>query len=324
MTATTSTPDVSVVNDTYDKENVIPRTPTKRKSYSILSPINNGVNKIETLPNKERLISESTGLIKLNLSPNRSSPRKPISKNEGLPVFIPSKVEEEVKNETKQDLLVKYANKQQELIELEKKVEEVKFSLLEITQNLKNHEFNENKPTNVIENQFRSITKKASKMFNNQPQVEDFENKFKNLTKKASNIFESPIKNQNFFKTPSKTNLNSFFDDIKYKFDQQQQELNQFNKKTSKLVNGFISNMSSPRKSLQEEDVIDSSFNFENIGPDQNGAYPTIGRKVYHGEQASVLNSSILLSESDDQSSLLEEEDNAIVDIDDYNSSFEE
>ncbi|KAK6459041.1 uncharacterized protein RJT20DRAFT_132194 [Scheffersomyces xylosifermentans] len=165
--------------DFKEKENDVLRTPTKitkRKSYSILSPISNVQSaspydnslskKLSNLKN-ERVISESTGLVKLALAGNnksgvsnksRSSLSSPHSNTSfastnttnstparsGLPVYIPIEQKEDVHpmekkedyREVHQRLLEKYAEKQRELIEHEKKVDLCKFELLEISTKL--------------------------------------------------------------------------------------------------------------------------------------------------------------------------------------------
>lgn len=156
------------MNDVSNKENVL-RTPTtlnKRKSYSILSPVTSSYNlnkpvlraKQDKIKN-ERVISESTGLVKFALSTSKppSSLSSPFSSTpsqntstsvtpvrSGLPVYIPidNKVVHKVQKEEtdyrfiQDELLQQYAQIQREMMEYEKKIELCKFELLEISTKL--------------------------------------------------------------------------------------------------------------------------------------------------------------------------------------------
>ncbi|KAG7665835.1 uncharacterized protein J8A68_000661 [[Candida] subhashii] len=142
-----------------------PSTPIRlsnRKSYSILTPISpNRINQsppkvdLKAPPQKrERIISESTGLVKFALSPkgktsttgskSRSSNTKASPSKLGLPVHIPiNPTLVEAKPKTIEDLqaeqrylLEQYSIKQAQLHEYERKVESKKLELLEISQKL--------------------------------------------------------------------------------------------------------------------------------------------------------------------------------------------
>ncbi|KAK6460032.1 hypothetical protein DFJ63DRAFT_257951 [Scheffersomyces coipomensis] len=371
-----------------DKEN--PQTPTRlhtRKSYSILTPVSNvssyspnlkslNASKLE----KERIISESTGLVKFSLasnsasangSPNRSNTSSTLSspKKLGLPVYIPiqEKPEQpqvELKPTTalnnsqtdyhqiEQELLDQYTQKQKELLKFEKQIELVKFELLEIStklenckreeriQNLKdrnNHEtdfykqihsqttaqlsqikiiksppssplkFSQNsnfpsidvlkkKASFIVEKNFKNELESVSKMFNTNTTASTSPNE---LSTKTSKFFNEVL--ENF--SPKKTNEN----------------LNKINNTFNNTINNIQKNILSknfPIKSMtptslyNEEDLINSSFTFENLSMDH-----------HTNDHLNVIYETSDVTEDDDDTGISRSE---IVDIDDYNSSFED
>lgn len=105
----------------------------KKKSLSILSgstvnKLNNAQSAFPQKPLKERVISESTGLIKLSLTKPKAE-HKPDSK-QGLPIFIPVEEEEELQElepveeqpEQEQELLFKLATKQRRVMDLKEQL----------------------------------------------------------------------------------------------------------------------------------------------------------------------------------------------------------
>lgn len=262
-----------------DQENLGITTPTKRKSYSILSPIGN-LPSSENL--KQRIISESTGLAKFTLkslpekleTPSVVATPDSSGKKNGLPIYIPSSIignetrrdDEKIAFRTKQSLLQEYAAKQQELSSLERQMERIQADLSEILVNLKHYDeaspvmSTANSSTN-LEAQFNTLKQKASNIFV-APNLEqpDLEKQISTLKKKASSLFSSPIKENNTLtlknsisnflsiqnnSSPQKANIQKIFSDVKTRFDKQSSEFDDLTNKTSKFVNNFITNIQS-------------------------------------------------------------------------------
>lgn len=325
------------------KENCYtPRTINKRKSYSILSPVNQKT--IDITANKnERIISESTGLVKFSLSPNKKenekrdhniTPTKAKGKT-GLPVYVPineSVIEQE--ESSQEELMIQFASRQRKLIDLERQVEVAKFELAEIASKLEKDIEQPKKDTNVSKfnnfNNLNNLKKKASNIFQiNQGIPNDKIDRTVNNTKSSSvlpptNSVKSINNFSNYFTKMqdqiSLTQLNApvlknFVNDVRNKIEindneklktfltTQQNEFDEFTTKTSKFVNGLFNNVSS-KAEADKEDMANSSFNFEAMEDFNN---------------KSILDANVSLSEEEN---ITFEDD--IVDIDDYNSSFEE
>lgn len=273
-----------------DKENRHPQdSPTRltpRKSYSILSPAavnrtNPQTHAIAKTPKKDRVFSESTGLVKFSLSPPKSkeSPKKLLFQT--LPAYIPSVIEEEVildprqQFETRQHLLAQYASKQAILEQLQKQTEAVKKDLLDISINLRKYEDDpfdtpykatvntlRKKASDIFQpsstDQMATIRKKASSIFQASERP-NFEEQIHTLSKKASSLFVGPSRPENVA-----VGFKGLVSDMKSKMDKNHTDFDDLTNKTSKMVTDFWTNLSSPKRSPPEK-VVDSSFNFENI-----------------------------------------------------------
>lgn len=139
-------------------------------------------NKTVLVP-RNRIISESTGLYKLQLSPKNRPPPSPTRSSRGLKVAVPIVEQEHDSVPDRNDLLRKYASKQAKLMELEKQTELVRFELLELQAQLE-AEFNKSKPDMRIQ---QDVVR---------------------LTKRVSTIFQSPKKNDKEAFSARKENLN--------------------------------------------------------------------------------------------------------------------
>lgn len=216
-----------------------------------------------------RVILESTGLCKLQLSPKRENRTRPLpalpkvtSKRLILNVHPPQP--EPARSPSRNEILAKYAQKQAKLMELENQAELVRYEIVELQAQLQATE----KPENQAFTEVRNLTKKVSTMFQ-APQPA--------IRKKASNIFASEPA---ALKQKASFILNNrFLNDVKEKMDQQQAELEEFTKKGSNFARSFLG------FKKEEKDVADSSFMFENL----------------HSEPVDT-NKSILLSEELDSS----------------------
>lgn len=262
-----------------DKENREVRTPTKRKLYLILGPVN-----VENLPSqKERIISELTGLVKFSLSPGRNT--KQLAPRAGLPIYVPSKVEEQkpkVEFVTRQGLMEKYAAKQRELAELERSVDAVKHSMMEIAIQMRQFETPEKampefgqlrkKASSIFESPVKrdvgALRKKASSVFESPVKKEDLD--FGLLRKKASSVFDNTLrKKASSVFEPGKplfdTNLKTIVNDVKIHIDQQQQEFDQFANKTQKLVSNLWTQLSPKKVAVEADAVANTSMNIENL-----------------------------------------------------------
>lgn len=267
-----------------DKENRFFRdSPTKlrpRKSYSILSPAaanraNFTAIQAAKTPQKDRIISETTGLVKFSLSPPKSSEslQKPLFL--ALPKYIPSVIDEEGSQdprqqfETRQQLLAQYASKQALLEELQLQTAGVKKDLLDISINLRKYDDIEaptpykatvstlkKRASDIFQTPANgTIRKTASSIFQTSERP-NFEEQLQTLSKKASSLFISPARTENGFK--------GLVSDMKSKIDKNQTDFDELTNKTSKMVTDFWTTLSSPKRS-SPENIVDSSFNFENM-----------------------------------------------------------
>lgn len=284
---------------------------------------------------RNRIISESTGLVKLQLSPQRNLPHSSPTRTKGLKVQLPI-VEQKAttKERSRSDLLAKYASKQAKLMELEKQTEALRFELLELEAELQ-LEINREFPLQSIKAranvEVSNLKKKVSTIFQQNvksDQVESLRSPMKTPMKtpmKSSMstsgkspmkapmessvkppVFassQSPVKkpsmlfnNQEIRKKASTVFNNKFLAEVRGKLDQQQAEIEDFAKKSSDMAKNFWGSLL-PKKETQPN--IDSSFVFENVKESEREA------------ETSFLNKSILLS------------DDSAIDIDDYTSEEE-
>lgn len=326
-----------------DKENCYtPRIINKRKSYSILSPVNQKTFDITTNKN-ERIISESTGLVKFSLSPNKGEDEKKyhnttptkLKGKTGLPVYVPineSVIEQD--ESSQEELMIQFASKQRKLIDLERQVEATKYELAEIASKLEKDIEQPKKDTNLSNfnnfNNLNNLKKKASNIFQINQGIPNnkIDRTVSNSKSPSAPPPINPVKSINNFSNYftkvqgqiSLTQLNApvlknFVKDVRNKIEindneklktfltTQQNEFDEFTTKTSKFVNGLFNNISS-KADADKEDMANSSFNFEAMEDFNN---------------KSILDANVSLSEEEN---ITFEDD--IVDIDDYNSSFEE
>lgn len=117
---------------------------------------------------RNRVISESTGLFKLQLSPQRNLPQSSPTRSKGLNVKVPIVEQTRQPAPTKSDLLAKYASKQAKLMEVEKQAEVLRFELLELQAHL-HLEINKDHPIESIRaranDEVTMLKKKVSTIF---------------------------------------------------------------------------------------------------------------------------------------------------------------
>ncbi|EGW34202.1 uncharacterized protein SPAPADRAFT_54374 [Spathaspora passalidarum NRRL Y-27907] len=222
---------------------VTPSTPSKRKSFSILTPISpnrmlqHQRSLLKSPEKRERKISESTGLAKFSLanSPakkdffNKSESNTNTTPRSGLPVYVPirsppselntpPRTMDDLQTESRR-LLEQYTTKQAQLHEYERLVEVKKMQLLELTQKIeaiKREEVILSKHGNGdIYKQAHLETERELNKLNIVSTAEnnDKENNRPSLTKQVSQVFEvktSTIKKQASFI------MNQAFDDLNH------------------------------------------------------------------------------------------------------------
>lgn len=263
---------------------------------------------------RNRIISESTGLVKLQLSPQRNLPHSSPTRTKGLKVQLPI-VEQKAttKERSRSDLLAKYASKQAKLMELEKQTEALRFELLELEAELQ-FEINREFPLQSIKAranvEVSNLKKKVSTIFQQNVKSDQVESlrspmktPMKSPVKPGLGGSQSPVKkpsmlfnNQEMRKKASTVFNNKFLAEVRGKLDQQQAEIEDFAKKSSDMAKNFWGSLL-PKKETQPS--IDSSFVFENVRESEREA------------ETSFLDKSILLS------------DDSAIDIDDYTSEEE-
>lgn len=267
---------------------------------------------------RNRIISESTGLVKLQLSPQRNAPPpSPTRSTKGLKVTLPI-VEQapEASTPSKADLLAKYASKQAKLMELEKQADVLRFELLELQAQL-HLEINRDHPLTHIKAranvEVTNLRKKVSTIFlngNTSPARGGNLNPDHipaELAKKPSMLFAN---HDAVRKKASTVFNNKFLADVRGKLDQQHAEIEDFAKKSSHLAKNFFTSLL-PKKPDQTPLAADSSFMFENVGVPARKV-----RATNVAAESSFLNDTILLSDDDSEHSA--------IDIDDYSSSGDE
>ncbi|GBL52292.1 hypothetical_protein [Candidozyma auris] len=224
------------------------------------------------LRQNNRVISASTGLCKLQLSPKRQpqeattrygqkSPKSPKTKSKPL-----LQVEAAQPEPTKNELLSKLAQKQAKLTELENQAELVRFELLEIQAQLKETYEPKDSALNGLSRKVSTIfsapqapqlRKTASKVFNTETTM---------LKQKASQIF----------------NNNRFFDDVKRKMDKQQADFEELTKKGQDFARNFLG-MAKPKEN--STNAADSSFVLDNLDTEQK----TMEKSILLSEEDSLI-----------------------------------
>ncbi|KAF7583280.1 hypothetical protein FOB63_001498 [Clavispora lusitaniae] len=134
-------------------------------SYSQLQALPMETQRTALMP-KNRIISESTGLYKLQLSPqNRKTPPSPTKSTRGLHVAVPIVKQKQETAPDRNEILRKYASKQAKLMELEKSAELVRFEILELQAQLET-ELNSDRPdAPFLQEDIARLKKKVSSIF---------------------------------------------------------------------------------------------------------------------------------------------------------------
>lgn len=317
-----------------------------RKSYCILPaadlPLQHGSPQGS---HGDRILSETTGLAKFLLSPNRAT-KSLSTKKSGLPVYIPIEDGLSAEAEEEVSLLEKFAKKQRQLVELEKQLELVKFEILEMSEQIKASSGNVNlgvnntggRTSNNSNSNTSSNTRKspntsepcdaaiARSTFLESPSKLNF------LKNKASNIFNielqpsqaQPIQ-EYFNKFQNQLNqtkiiprdaLKNIVNDVGRNLDENNTKIKQFinANPTTKKFNELINTLSPTKpnthvQSATRKDVAESSFMFDNLDLDEiqldNSIYERESSVIFEGDEELMGNSS------------------NIVDIDDYESDEE-
>ncbi|RLV95370.1 hypothetical protein JA1_001000 [Spathaspora sp. JA1] len=265
-----------------------PSTPSKRKSFTMLTPISpnrmlaHQRSLLKSPEKRERIISESTGLVKFSLS-NSPAKKNILNKNSttprsGLPVYVPinsppssninspprPKTLADLQTESRQ-LLEEYARKQEKLHEYERLAQVKKMELSEITQKIeaiKRQEviLSKNSSGDIYNQAYIETERELSKLkVVDSPTDADKENNVpRSLTKQMSQVFEvktSTIKKQASFimnqalddLNNNIKNTNAMFsptrnEDFKQLIQQSNVKLDDLAKQTSKFFNDVTSN----------------------------------------------------------------------------------
>lgn len=205
---------------------------------------------------KTRVISDSTGLYRLQLSLRKDRDAEPrgVSPSRGLRMETVVDVKTPVPAKSLDELIRKYAAKQARLMELEKQTELVRFELMELKVQLE--ELSEPSPKDGIKEkaafEVASLKKRVSTIFRPSTQDPQFFSEH-TLKKKALVILTS-----------------KFVTDIKGKVDQQQVEFDRITKRGTEMARTFISQFSK-RPEYGAKDVAELSFAFDNIASDHSG-----------------------------------------------------
>ncbi|EMG48529.1 hypothetical protein G210_0889, partial [Candida maltosa Xu316] len=302
----------------YHKQQFAASLPAKKNILTPISP-----NKLPTTPPRNRKISESTGLVKFALSPpkQRQSPTRTVTKSPskiGLAIDCVSQppTTSDPQNTINQlhiqqrELLEKYSTKQAQVHEYEKQLILKKQELFEIAKKLEDVKRQEEilrGNTKDVYKQAYLKTDREIRLISNGSNEERREevsplkkqasfvmnktiNECNNVKKKASLLFSN--QNEEFLNVKKKASLlfNNQGEDFQNLIKTSNQKFDVLTKQTSKFFNDLIFNEPKKKKSTDDE-VADSTFNIENLN-----------HVIY---ERSFENSSE-------------------VDIDDYDSSFEE
>ncbi|SGZ55709.1 CIC11C00000002639 [Sungouiella intermedia] len=162
---------------------------------------------VGVLTPRNRIISETTGLVKLQLSPLRNAPQVSPARSKGLKVSVPIvEQSKEPAAPTKSDLLAKYASKQAKLMELEKQAEVLRFELMELQAQL-HLEINKDRPLETIKTraneEVNMLKKKVSTIFlANWPNISPETNENDKVEIEASEIGANGSSHQSPHRSP--------------------------------------------------------------------------------------------------------------------------
>lgn len=276
---------------------------TPRKSKKILSPISPS-----TINIKNRQISESTGLVKFSLSPKRqetpTTPQKSPTKS-GFSIDVPISKPQDGKTiqelQLKQrELLDKYSTKQAQLHEYERLIESKKLELLEISKSIEEIKRQEvillGKGQDIYKQAYLRTQQELNKLRIKESPKRDGNNNNENqspLKKQASFIMNQALDECNNVKKKASllfVNQNEEFQNLIKSADE---KFDLLSKQTSKFFNNnFKIFDNNAKKNMNSSlDIANSSFNVENLD-------------------------GVIYERSFEDNSL-------VVDIDDYDSSFE-
>jgi len=314
---------------------------TSRKSYSILPTVDgasggNFNGSPQWAHGGDRILSETTGLVKFSLSPNRTK-KTLTTKKSGLPVYIP--IDDRSSHEVEEvNILEKFAKKQRQLVELEKQIELVKFELMEMSEQIKSSHGDVNNSSKCINNgdssnSSTSTCNSTGNAISAASRTVESPSKLNFLKNKASNIFNIEIqpsqtqpiqeyfnKFQNQFnqsKVIPRDALKNIVNDVGKNIDENNTKIKQFinANPTTKKFNELINNLSPTRASTvvtptTRRDVAETSLMFDNLDLNEIKLEKSIiyegGESIiFEGEEEVLGNSS------------------SIVDIDDYDSEEE-
>lgn len=308
---------------------------------------------------RNRIISESTGLYKLQLSPQNRPPPSPTKLSRGLRVSVPIVEQNEVSAPDKNDLLRKYASRQAKLMELEKQAELVRFELLELQAQLE-AKFHKSKPDAGIQQDMARLTKRVSTIFQSSKKNKEKEQED---TKKAhsAEIVQNPqhhLETQQSLRieqhqqehakqrsgltqTPSKVSKKAsglffqpqlpFNHELKKKASMMLPTQEEMKKKASMMFNTKF--MTDVKDKMDQQQAEIDRFTEKSFGIARNFLTSLSPKKSDNNVadssfmldnvvENSMLNTSVLLSEDESNGSVLHFED-SIIDIDDYSSSDE-
>lgn len=293
---------------------------TPRKSKSILSPVSPS-----TINIKNRQISETSGLVKFSLSPKRQSssttsttkngltisdsPKKSPSKS-GFNIDVPISKPQDQKTiqdlQFKQrELLDKYSTKQAQLHEYERLIESKKIELLEISKSIEEIKRQEiiliGKNQDIYKQAYLGTQQELNKLRIKQESPKknnkgiNFE-KQSPLKKQASFIMNQAIDECNNVKKKASLLFGNQNEDFQNLIKSADEKFDLLSKQTSKFFNNNFkifdpSNTNNKTNMNASHDIANSSFNIENLD-------------------------GVIYERSFEENSL-------ILDIDDYDSSFE-
>ncbi|CAH2355135.1 hypothetical protein CLIB1423_22S00540 [[Candida] railenensis] len=314
---------------------------TSRKSYSILPTVDGSGGNLNGSPQwahgGDRILSETTGLVKFALSPNRAK-KTLTTKKSGLPVYIP--IDDRSSHEVEEvNILEKFAKKQRQLVELEKQIELVKFELMEMSEQIKSSHGDVN-DSNKSNNNGDSSNNSSTSTSNGTgiatsatSRIVESPSKLNFLKNKASNIFNIEIQpsqaqpiQEYFNKFQNQLNqskvipreaLKNIVNDVGKNIDENNTKIKQFinANPTTKKFNELINNLSPSRSSKvvtpsTRRDVAETSLMFDNLDLNEIKFEKSL---IYEGGDS-------IIFEGDEE--LLGNSSN-IVDIDDYDSEEE-
>lgn len=310
----------------------------------------------------KRQLQTPTSIYSGGVQTPTSNPRDEIVKRElrGLPVYIPIQHEQKKKSTTQEpqissldlqsELLEKYAAKHAELNRHEKEVERLKFELLQISTSLENckrlQKLEALKTSNepVLYDIFKQVhhqTNQEIERLTNPQKSDDILPSINNLKTRASKIFTNDNNIENLRKKASsmftieKSGTRSRNDsEITDFLAQSNERFDVLSKKTSRFFTDVMTNLS-PKKISQTTDDVFTNFasNIKKLNVSEprddpaNNSFNFDYLSAKQGlEDPHILFESSFIDDSESNMNVIHEqaEDTSdVVDIDDYDSSFD-